>query len=73
MVKIMDEVRGIGPRERLLENKDRDGEVMTSAEINELDTLRNQREAQEDVKREQARRERADRLAARRGNGGAVE
>jgi hypothetical protein len=45
---------------------------MTPAEIDELEGFRNRRGAREDVEREQQRRVRADRLAARKGNGGAA-
>jgi hypothetical protein len=73
LMETMDEVFGIGARERLLSNKETLGQDMTLGEVEELEGFRAAREAEQDAAREQARRERADRLAARRGNGGAVE
>jgi len=68
----MDRFLGIGPRERLLENKELHREDMTLEEIDELEAFRAEREARDDAKREKDRRERAERLAARKGNGGLI-
>lgn len=62
----LDRLLGVGARERLLENKETHREDMTFEEIAELEAFRAEREA----KREKDRRERAERLAARRVNGG---
>jgi hypothetical protein len=69
----LDQVLGVGPRERLLENKETHREDMTLEEVTELEALRREREDRQDAERQRNRRERAERLAARRGNGGAVD
>jgi hypothetical protein len=68
--RIFDEVSGISKRERLLEDKETHNEPMTLEEIDELEVFRREREACDDAERERNRREREERLAARRANGG---